>query len=253
MNIDLKGKIVLITGAAGGIGRETTRLLAKSGAQVIAHCRQRDHAFEQWVKQLPGDQHRVICAELQHREQICRMFEVVHREFGRLDVLINNAGFSPRSSFVEVTNQALDEVMEVNFVAPFLCSREAAKIMIKQGGGKILFVGSIDGERPGSHRSHYGSAKAAEIQLMRNLAIELAEHHILVNAVSPGAVDTKMTAEIKQDTEFYERVQMGIPLHRFGDPFEIASMLLFLSSDFCGYTTGANIIIDGGLSLTRGY
>lgn len=253
MNIDLKGKIVLITGAAGGIGRETSRLLAKSGAQVIAHCREQNQNFEQWMNQLPGGNHRVLYAELRHREQISDMFETVRRELGRLDVLINNAGYSPRSPFVEVANQALDEVMEVNFVAPFLCAREAAKLMIDQGGGKILFVGSIDGERPGSNRAHYSSAKAAELQLMRSLSVELAEYHILVNAVSPGAIDTKMTTEIKQDNHFYERVRKGIPLHRFGDPIEIASMLLFLSSDFCGYTTGANIVIDGGLSLTRGY
>ena len=256
MNIDLSGKVVLITGAGSGIGKCTARMFAECGASIIVHYRSGKDDVEQFLLELsnyPGD-HSAVQAELQHRNEIDTMFIFVKTRYGRLDVLINNAGYAPKALFLEIDNNCLDMAMQVNFMAPFICAREAAKIMVEQStGGKILFVASVDADRPGHARTHYASAKAAEIQLVKNIALELADRKVLVNAISPGAIETKILDVIHEDPEKETKVLRGIPLKRFGLPEEIGGMLLFLSSDYSGYTTGANITIDGGLSLMRGY
>jgi 3-oxoacyl-[acyl-carrier protein] reductase len=253
MNIRLEGRVVLITGATGGIGQAAARLFAESGATVVAHYRSQADEAQRLIDSLPGVNHRKVHAELCDTNQITEMFTQIQSWYGQLDILINNAGYSARDRFLDTSSEALAQTMAVNFTAPFLCAKEAAQMMLQKGGGRILFVASVDGERPGSSRAHYASAKAAELQLMRNIACELAEYNVLVNAVSPGAIDTNMTAGVKQDVELLARVNKGIPLHRMGQPEEVASYLVFLCSDYAGYTTGANIVIDGGLSLTRGY
>lgn len=253
MQIRLEGRIVLITGATGGIGRAAAERFADCGATIVAHYRNDQPDLQDWLRCLPGEGHTAVKADFLKREDIEAMFETVKTEYNRLDVLVNNAGYCPRDEFLSITNDSLDNTFQVNFMAPFICAREAGKLMRDQGGGKILFVASVDGDRPGGARAHYASSKAAEIQLMRNIAMELAPYHILVNAVSPGAIDSPMTSKVKEDASIFEHVLKGIPLRRFGEPQEIASMLAFLASDYSNYTTGANLTIDGGLSLMRGY
>lgn len=255
MEFNLAGKVVLITGASSGIGKSAALLFAKSGASVIVHYRSNKEEAEQVLTEINGydGDHSIYQLDLLQRDRIAEMFSYVKEKYGRLDVLVNNAGYCPKDAFTDVTDEKLETTFAINFFAPFACGREAAQLMSAQGGGKILFVASVDADRPGFFRSHYASSKAAEINLVKNMALELAEHNIAVNAVSPGAIDTRMIASVSRDEQRADRVLQGIPMHRFGQPEEIAGMLVFLASDASGYTTGSVFTIDGGLSLMRGY
>lgn len=253
MNIRLDGQVVLITGALGGIGKAAARQFAECGATVIAHYRSDSEDIGRFLQSLPGIDHGYFQADLQDQKAIHAMFGYVRKNYGRLDVLVNNAGYCPKEPFLDIKNESLEQTMAVNFTAPFICAREAARIMKERGGGKILFVASVDGDRPGNARAHYASSKAAELQLMRNIALELAGYSIQVNAVSPGAIDTPAISAGTREPAAFANVLKGIPLRRLGEPSEVAGLLVYLASRYADYITGSNFVVDGGLSLMRGY
>lgn len=244
-----RGKTVLVTGATGGIGKATCLAFAERGARVLVHFRSDEKAARAMVKALSrfGKGHEALYADLADPDSIAALFARI----GKLDVLVNNAGFCPKNAFLDVPLAELEQVMNVNFRAPFLCSQAAARIMKK--GSSIVFIASIDGFHPGQGRTHYGASKAAELNLMRNVALELAPRGIRVNAVAPGAIDTPMISRVKADRKREAAVLAGIPQSRFGKPKEIAETVCFLANPACGYATGAMVTVDGGLTLVRGY
>lgn len=248
----MKGKTVLVTGATGGIGEATALVFAKAGARVLAHYRSDPIGAKRLVAKLNkiSKGNIALYADLGKRDDIASLFADV-RKLGALDVLVNNAGYCPKNGFLDIPYDELDRVMKVNFYAPFICAQQAAKIMKK--GSSIVFVASVDGYHPGTMRSHYGASKAAELNLVKNAALELASKGIRVNAVAPGAIDTPMTGAVTKDKKRLAHVNNGIAMKRFGTAKEIADAVFHLSSDEASYTTGSVLTVDGGLTLVRGY
>ncbi|RKN77005.1 SDR family NAD(P)-dependent oxidoreductase [Ulvibacterium marinum] len=254
MEIDLKNKIALVTGSSRGIGKSIAEYLAGLGATVIVHYHNNIDATEALLKVLPKNNnldHGMVQADLGKPKDIHAMFDFIGQAYGKLDILVNNAGYRIPKPFDDINDYELERTMQVNFMGGFRCTREAIRLMSENA--RVIFIASVDANRPGAKRTDYGSSKAAEIMLMKNLALELSNRKILVNAVSPGAIDTDMTSQMKADNGSYERTLKGIPLGRFGKVNEIAAMVAFLASDNALYITGSNIVIDGGLSLMRGY
>lgn len=249
MTNSLAGKTVLITGATGGIGQALATEFARAGGRIFAHSREDNPASKKLLGKLSkwGKSHRSVFGDLASPTAIETMF----RGIPPIDILVNNAGYCPKSLFLDISLEELERVLAVNFRAPFLISQKAAQRMKR--GSSILFIASVDGFHPGQGRAHYGASKAAELSLMKNMALELAPSGIRVNAISPGAIDTPMISGVKSDKKRQAKVLAGIPQRRFGKPMEIAEAACFLAGPKCPYATGAMLTIDGGLTLVRGY
>ena len=252
----MEGKVAIITGAASGIGRATARLFADEGAYVAVLDRNAAAAHETaaevgetrgaalaWEVDLSGE-----AAEAAVQE--------VGRQVGRLDILVNNAATYLLRSFDEITREEWQQVLDTNLTAYFLCARSAAREMRKQGGGSIVNICSVHRVISEPNSGAYAASKGAVAQLTRNLAIEFAPHNIVVNSVSPGFIRTPMSIVDGVDETSTPRfidyyINSGrIPLRRAGLPEEVAVAALFLASRECGYLTGADLVVDGGLTTT---
>ncbi len=180
----------------------------------------------------------------------------VAAQWGRIDILVNNAAIHVTRSFEEMTADEWRKVLDTNLTAYFLCARAAAREMRQQGGGSIVNIGSVHRmiSEPGA--GAYAASKAAIAQLTRSLAIELAPHHVVVNSISPGFIRTPMSVVDGVDettTEHFVTCYLSsgrIPLRRAGLPEEVAAAALFLAARECGYLTGADLVVDGGLTIT---
>ena len=172
------------------------------------------------------------------------MFEEIFNRFKRIDVLINNAVFQKEAPLLEIEEQDWDRVFAVNLKAPFLCSQQAVKMMIKQGGGKIINIGSVHEFQARRGYLPYSTSKGGLVMLTQNLALELAEHNIQVNQVTPGAIATALT-----DSDRQQKFLSAVPAGRVGQPEDVADLVHFLASDEAGYITGKSFVVDGGLTL----
>jgi NAD(P)-dependent dehydrogenase (short-subunit alcohol dehydrogenase family) len=249
----LTAKVAIVTGAASGIGRATARLFAAEGARVAILDRN-GGAAEATVQDLvqAGQHAQAWVVDLADGAATESTIGRVAQQMGRIDVLVNNAATYVLSSFYDVSRAEWQKVLDTNLTAYFLCARAAAREMRKQGGS-IVNVGSV-------HRMisepNSGASKGGVAQLTRNLAIELAPDNIMVNSISPGFIRTPMSVVNGVDettsphfVNYY--VNTGrIPLRRAGLPEEVAAAALFLASRECGYLTGADLVVDGGLTIT---
>ena len=248
--MNLENKVCIITGAATGIGKAIATKFVKEGAAVVIdYVGNSSHADEltSALKTIGG---RVvaIAADVSDAKQVAMLVEETVKAFGRLDVLVNNAGIEKKMPFVDTPEEEWDTVIAVNLTGPFLCSQRAAKQMIAQGdGGRIINVSSVHEDLPMPTNSPYCAAKGGLRMLMRTIAVELAPHKILVNNVAPGAVDTPMDASLKADPKEMNQLLAEIPLDRMGKPEEIAAMCAFLASNEASYSTGSTFFVDGGL------
>lgn len=253
----LEGKVCVITGAGSGIGRATAIRFANEGAWVAAVDRDADAARNvEKELQAMGLRGSAWIADLSDAHQAESIIQEISRQFSGLGVLVNNAAISSSRSFDEMTSKEWHEVLNTNLMAYFVCARTAARVMRKTGGGSIVNISSVQRRvsEPGS--GAYAVSKAGVDQLTRNLAIELAPADIVVNSISPGFIRTPMSIVNGVDETtttsfrtFY--IESGrIPLRRAGLPEEVAAAALFLASRECGYLTGADLIVDGGLTIT---
>ncbi len=252
----LDGKVAVITGAGSGIGRATARLFAAEGARVAVLDRNGDAAREtqQMIRSAGGE---VLALEVDLGDGLAAEAAVAKAaaHFTRLDILVNDAATYVLRSFDQMTREEWQKVLDVNLTAYFLCARVAAREMRKQGVGSIVNVASVHRMISEPNSGAYAASKGSVAQLTRNLAIEYAPE-IVVNSISPGFIRTPMSVVDGVDETTTDRFRNyyldsgRIPLRRAGLPEEIAAAALVLASRECGYLTGADLVVDGGLTIT---
>lgn len=244
-------KTALVTGASRGIGRYIASALAREGYAVGVHYSQRREEAEQVLLDIKtgGGAGFVVQADISVESQVEAMFEQVNERFGRIDVLVNNAGWENVHHAIDMPLGDFRRALEINLTGLFQCSQLAARLMEHQGGGSIVNNLSIHDEVPRKGLAHYCSSKAAALMLTKCLALEFADYGIRVNAVSPGAIETDMNRE---EIEKFGREKFNqiIPLGRVGKESDIAKIVVFLASDAALYVTGATLYADGGYRLT---
>ena len=239
---DLRGKRVLVTGAASGIGLATARRFADEGSKVVILDWNQD-ALNTALKENP-DFVAGIKADVSDPEDVTRAFGKMDEKSGGIDILISNAGISYRSKFLEIDYEQWSKVLRVNLDGMFLCCKEALKRMTAQKSGVILLMASTNGIEGHPLYADYNASKAGVLNLAKTLALEFAPK-IRVNAVCPGYVLTPMQ-KIEYTPEMLEEINEENPLNRQAEPKEVAALFAFLASEEAGYITGAAIPIDGG-------
>ena len=254
----LKDKVAIVTGGGRGIGQAVAYSFAKAGAKVVITSRKAQdlEATAAEIKTF-GAEALVIPAHLGNIEEIKKVVDTVMAKYGRIDILVNNAAASPAISSVFDSDERLwDTIMNLNLKGVYFMSQAVAKVMKKQGGGKIINVSSVDGFNPEAFVSVYSISKAGVRMITKVFAGELAPYNIQVNTIAPGPISTKMMnskwehlppEEAKKQRD--ELCKM-LSIFRIGEPDEIAGAAIYLASDASSYTTGTEIIIDGGLLLS---
>lgn len=248
----LKDKVALVTGAETGIGKAIAARFAQEGAHVALDYRPGDENKAEAARAeiaKSGASVFPVAADISRREDVEKMVSEIVKQFGRLDVAVNNAGIEFNKPFLEVGDDEWNKVIAVNLYGAFLVSQVAARQMVKQGqGGKLIFTSSVHEDIPFPGYSAYCASKGALRMFMRNLAMELAEHKINVNNIAPGAIATPINQKMLDDPEARKQALAEIPWGRFGQPEEVASVALFLASSEADYVTGSTYYIDGGLT-----
>lgn len=249
----LNGKNAIITGGGSGFGRATAHRFIKEGASKIFLVDRRPERLEKVQKEIAdlGGRAESIVAELGQAEDCARVIETAKKADGRIDILVSNAAVWTDEPFLEMKKESWDKVLAVNLTASFLLGQGAARVMKDQGGGVILYTASISSLGASVGFTHYGVAKAGIVNLVQNMAIELAPYRIRVNCISPGPSDTQQSVDIVgADTmEKFRKDFPVVPLERrLGRPEEMAAGFAFLASDDASYITGHNLVIDGGLT-----
>lgn len=247
---ELKDKIALVTGASSGIGRASAIALSAQGAKVAIAARRIDK-LEELSAQIKNRGGEVLHLKMDvtNKTEIQEGVGKVISTFGRLDILVNNAGVAEFASFLDMTEEVWDKTLDTNLKGYFLVAQAAAREMAKNKWGRIVNIASIamGGIGVGFPAiAHYCASKGGVVAMTESLADELAPMGILVNAIAPGIIATEMTQSMTSDTKQLDSFLSRIPLKRIGKPEEIASAVIYLSSDEASYTTGATLVVDGG-------
>lgn len=252
----LEHKVAIITGADSGIGRAIAIQFAAEGAAVVInYAHARDKAEE--VQRIITDQHNghslIIQADVSQYQQTMGLIQQTMAAFDRLDILVNNAGMEIHSPFLGVTEEQFDRVLGVDLKGAFFCAQAAAREFVARNvAGRIINISSIHEDLAMPQNVPYCCAKGGMRMLTRTISLELAPHNITVNNIAPGAVHTPIDADVEADPAKLGALLKEIPLHRMGQPEEIARLALYLASDVSSYVTGSTFVIDGGLSINTG-
>lgn len=247
----LDGKVAIVTGAGSGIGRGIARGYAREGAAVVVNDLVPDTAEETASSiRAAGGRAVAICADVSKLADHDKLIGAAVTEFGALDVLVNNAGIEFIEPVLNASPDTWDRTLGTNLKGPYFLSSKAAAFMVRSGGGNIIFVSSVHDSQP-HRRDHaiYSISKGGLRMLVKSLAVELAEHNIRVNAISPGAILTGMTRVGLSNPAERSKLVERIPLKRIGDPEDIVGAATFLASSESNYVTGATLYVDGGFLL----
>ena len=242
-------KVALVTGSSRGIGRAIAIELAKRGVSVVINDDkniQEGLEVTNEIKKM-GQDGIYIQADVSDLSQVDKMAEKTINEFGRIDILINNAGITRDSLLENMDIDDWNEVISVNLTSVFNCTKSVIKYMQKQGGGKIINISSISAEIGNIGQSNYSAAKGGVISFTKTIAKEYARKGIIANVVAPGFIKTKMLETIPETV--MQKILNQIPLRRLGDPEEVAKLICFLVSDDANYITGQVININGGIYM----
>ena len=245
----LDGKVAIVTGGSRGIGAEVGARLAEDGAAVVVSGRDGERlqrTVREWETQ--GRAVLGVVADASSREDCERLVSTAKQHFGRIDVLVNNAGMTHDQLLVRMTDEDWDRVMEVNLRSAFLMTRAVSKALVRQkSGGRVINITSTAGAMGNAGQVNYSAAKAGLIGLTKAAARELAHWSILVNAVAPGLIETDMTKDLS--TTAREALLAQVPLKRSGTAREVAEMVRFLAGDGATYITGQVFHVNGGLYM----
>jgi glucose 1-dehydrogenase len=248
--MNLKGKVAVVTGGNSGIGLAIVEELARQGASVVIDYIAHAEATAALEKQLAGlgEQAIGVEADVSKVADLEKLVAAAVAKFGRLDVMVNNAGVETRTSVLDTTEAQYEKVLDINLKSAFFGTQVAAKQMIKQGsGGRIINITSVHEDWPMPGNTAYCLSKGGMRMLTRTAGLELAPHKILVTGVGPGAVATPINTSTMNDPALLKKLDDAIPLGRMAQPGEIASVVAFLASDAASYITATTIFADGGI------
>ncbi len=254
MDLNLKNKTALVTGGSMGMGAAFVEGFAKEGCNVVINYIVQPEQAEEFAKKIRDTYHvgaLAVYSDITDENQVAEMIAKIEEEFGRLDVLVNNAGIWPTQDFLDIPLADWKKVIEVNLTGAFICTQAACRQMIKQGGGgHIVNINSKSGisVTSGGH-AHYVSSKGGITMLTKAAAREMSGHGIIVNCVIPGMVATPMNEAERNDPKMLEYYLNRLPLKKFSNPEDIANMVVFLASDKAFHTAGAIVDVTGGMLL----
>ena len=259
--LNFAGKVALISGGGRGIGAGISKRFAQAGASVVVSYVRAESAAQEVVEQMQatGGQAQAIRADISRADDVERLISQTVERFGRLDVLVNNAGVYPLSPLLDMADHEWEQVLATNLTGAHYCTQRAARAMIElsarrdnsQSSGSIINISSIEAASTAYAHSHYTAAKAGVEQYTRNAALELGGAGIRVNAVAPGLIDRPGLAQAW--TDGVERWQNRVPLARLGTPEDIADACLFLASPLARWITGVTLAVDGGVLVAPAF
>ena len=248
----LTGKVAIVTGASRGVGQAIAKGFAQSGADLVLVSRNLP-ALEEVAKEIEGLGRKALplSADIGNPEDIQKVVEATLKVFPRIDILVNNAGISPiLKRAEEMTLKEWEEIVRVNLTGTFLFCQAAGRVMMKQGGGKIINMVSVGGVVAFPKQIAYCATKGGILQLTKVLAVEWTRYNIQVNAIGPAYLETELTKGMRESKTISEDLLRKTPMGRFGRPEEIVGAAIYLASDASSYTTGQTLFVDGGwLSL----
>ncbi len=244
----MANRIAFVTGASRGIGRACALALSAGGAKVVLAARQLDR-LEQVAAEIraAGGEAFVVLIDLASQDSIKEAFSKASKEFGRVDILINNAGLTRDGLAMRMKRDDWDAVLQTNLSGAFFCIQQVLPQMVRERWGRIVNITSVVGESGNAGQVNYAASKAGLIGLTKSLAQELASRNITVNAVAPGFVETDMTASLSD--ELKAKITESVPLKRIGRPEDIAAAVTFLAGDDAGYITGHVLDVNGGMYM----
>jgi len=249
--INFDGEVALITGGSRGIGASVARMFAAAGGTVAITYVGREDAAKEVLKEVQklGQKGIAVRGDVSVWTDVQRIVDEVLRNFGRVDVLVNNAGIWTYGQVDGMSDEVWERTIDVNLKGTFYMCRAVIPHMKQQGGGRIINISSTAGQRGEAFHSHYAASKGGIISFTKSLAVELAPFNILVNSVAPGWVDTDMCEEVFGDPNYKEEVRKTIPLGRIAVPDDIAGPVIFLASHLARHITGEVLNVNGGSVL----
>ena len=259
----LKDQVAIVTGSSSGIGKACAIYLAGLGAKVVVNYSSNLEDGQKVVEEITsnGGVAILVKADVSHEEEVKAMFNQTISSFGRLDILVSNAGLQQDSPFMEMTLAKWQKVIDVNLTGQFLCCREAARQFVAQEKakttpdhselsiGKIVLMSSVHDIIPWAGHVNYAASKGGVMMFMKSISQELAPHKIRVNSVSPGAIKTTINKEVWSDPDKYKELLQLIPYKRIGTPLDVAKAVAWLVMDDSDYVNGETMYIDGGMTL----
>ena len=249
VTIDLSGKIALVTGAGRGIGRATALLLGEAGAKVAVNYNSSEAPAREVadVIKAGGGEAEIFKADVSKADEVDALVSGIIKDWGRIDILVNNAGITRDNLMMRMSQDEWDAVMETNLRSSYFTSRAVLRTMLRNRWGRIVNISSVVGLTGNSGQANYAAAKAGLIGFTKSLAKEVGSRNITANAVAPGFIETDITAVLPDNIK--ADILKGIPAERYGQPEDVANVVLFLASDLANYVTGQVINADGGMVM----